>query len=169
VRRHNVAIAQAQLTLGLDELRAVKNEMAAWLAKRVVDADGLLSMSASRRQVAQRVDGWIRQHLWQPITLEHLQAAARVSARSVQEACRVQWGQTPLELVAARRLEAVRSTLAAGAVSTVTEAAVRCGFSHLGRFSIIYRRAFGESPSDTLARAPNGCRSRRARDDSTPA
>ena len=169
VKRHGVAVGQAQRTFGLDELRAVENEMAAWLAKRVVDADGLMSMSASSRQVARRVDGWIRQHLSQPITLEHLQAAARVSARSVQEACRVQWGQTPLELVAARRLEAARSILAAGAVSTVTEAAVHSGFSHLGRFSIIYRRAFGESPSDTLARAPNGCRSRRGRDDLTPA
>jgi AraC-like DNA-binding protein len=169
VKRHSVAVGQAQLTPGLDELRAVKNEMAAWLAKRVVDADGLMSMSASRRQVAQRVDGWIRQHLSQPITLEHLTAASRVSARSVQEACRVQWGQTPLELVAARRLEAARSALAAGAVATVTEAAVHCGFSHLGRFSISYRRAFGESPSDTLARAPNGCRSRCGRVDPTPA
>jgi AraC-like DNA-binding protein len=58
-----------------------------------------------------------------------------------------------MELVASRRLEAARSMLAAGAASTVTDAAVRCGFSHLGRFSITYRRAFGESPSDTLARA----------------
>lgn len=152
-KRHSTAVGQAQLTRRVDELEAVRNQIAAYLAKRVVDADGLVPISASNRQVAERVDGWIRQHLSHPITLDHLQAAARVSARSLQEACRTHWGRTPMELVAARRLEAARTTLATGGVSTVTDAALRCGFSHLGRFSIAYGRAFGESPSDTLARA----------------
>jgi len=31
--------------------------------------------------------------------------------------------------------------------------AVLSGFSHLGRLSNAYKQAFGESPSDTLARA----------------
>jgi len=33
----------------------------------------------------------------------------------------------------------------------VTEAGMRFGFSHLGRFSVSYREAIGESPSQTLA------------------
>jgi AraC-like DNA-binding protein len=153
VQRHGTAIAEAQRTRRADALWSVEDQMAAWLAQQVVAAEGHVPLSASSRQIVQRVDSWIRQHLTQPITLDQLRAAAGVSARTLQEACLAHWGRTPLELVAARRLEAVRSLLAAGVIPTVTEAAVRSGFSHLGRFSIAYRRAFGESPSDTLARA----------------
>jgi hypothetical protein len=35
----------------------------------------------------------------------------------------------------------------------VTEVAVHFGFLELGRFSVEYRRAFGERPSATLRRA----------------
>jgi AraC-like DNA-binding protein len=37
--------------------------------------------------------------------------------------------------------------------ATVTEVALDCGFTHLGRFSSEYRRRFGELPSQTLRRA----------------
>ena len=36
---------------------------------------------------------------------------------------------------------------------SVTEIAMQWGFTHMGRFSIEYRRRFGESPSETLSRA----------------
>jgi transcriptional regulator GlxA family with amidase domain len=153
VKRHGAAIGETQRTRRADELWRVEDQMAAWLAEQVIAADGHVPLSASSRQIVQRVDNWIRQHLSQPITLDQLCAAAGVSARTLQEACLAHWGRTPLELVAARRLEAVRALLAAGAIPTVTEAAVRSGFAHLGRFANVYRRAFGESPSDTLARA----------------
>jgi AraC-like DNA-binding protein len=47
----------------------------------------------------------------------------------------------------------VRSALAcAAADETVGDVAMRHGFTHLGRFSVEYRRRFGEAPSATLAR-----------------
>jgi AraC-like DNA-binding protein len=42
--------------------------------------------------------------------------------------------------------------------ATVTEVATCFGFMELGRFSVDYRQAFGESPSQTLYRA---CQTRR--------
>jgi AraC-like DNA-binding protein len=153
LQRHGAAVTRTQLTGLTDELWAIEDQMAAWLARQVIEAEGHVPLSPSNREIVQRVDGWIRQHFRQPITLDQLQAAAGVSARTLQEACLAYWGQTPLELVVARRLEAAREMLAAGTASTVTDAAVHCGFSHLGRFSITYRRAFGESPSETLALA----------------
>lgn len=153
VQRHGAAVAQAQVTHRADALWSIEDQMAAWLAQQVIAAEGYMPLSASNREIVQRVDSWIRQHLSQPIALDQLCAAAGVSARTLQEACLAHWGRTPLELVAARRFEAVRSLLGAGTIGTVTEAAVRCGFSHLGRFSVEYRQAFGESPSDTLASA----------------
>jgi len=153
VTRHGAAATRAQLTCRADEVCVIEDKLVGWLAQQVIAADGLLPLSVSNREIVQRVDSWIRQHLSEPITLEQLRAEAGVSARTLQEACLARWSQTPLELVAARRLEAVRSMLVVGAVPTVTEAALRSGFSHLGRFSSTYHRTFGELPSDTLARA----------------
>jgi AraC family ethanolamine operon transcriptional activator len=43
---------------------------------------------------------------------------------------------------------------------TVTEIATSFGFVELGRFSVEYRKMFGESPSETLGRrsVTHGCR-----------
>lgn len=137
----------------ISDLRAVEERMASWLARRVVAASGLVELSPSNRRVIERVDTWIRGNVSHPISLEQLRAVAGVSTRTLQVACLARWGQTPIELVASRRLEAARTLLSSGRMPTVTAAALHSGFSHLGRFSIAYKKAFGESPSDTLARA----------------
>jgi hypothetical protein len=46
-----------------------------------------------------------------------------------------------------RAHEALR---AASADASVTEIAMHCGFTHMGRFSVEYRKRFGETPSKTL-------------------
>jgi AraC-like DNA-binding protein len=49
----------------------------------------------------------------------------------------------------------VRRVLASEDV-TVTQAAMRFGFRELGRFGVLYREAFGESPSETRRRVVSG-------------
>ena len=152
IRRHGRAARPGASAQRIGELRAVEDRLASWLASRIVAASGLVELSPSSRQVVERVDAWIRSHIEQPISLGELRTVAGVSARTLQEACLARWGQTPIELVASRRLEIARSLLSSGRAPTVTAAALHSGFSHLGRFSVVYKRAFGESPSDTLAR-----------------
>ena len=152
IRRHGRAAARTASTRRADDLRAVEDRLASGLARRIAAASGLVELSPSSRQIVERVDAWIRAHAAQPMSLDELRTVAGVSARTLQEACLARWGQTPIELVASRRLEIARSLLSSGRAPTVTAAALRSGFSHLGRFSVVYRRAFGESPSDTLAR-----------------
>ena len=152
IRRHGRAAVRTASPRQIDDLRTVEDRLASWLARRIVAASGLVELSPSSRQVVERVDDWIRTHAAQPMSLDELRTVAGVSARTLQEACLARWGQTPIELVASRRLEIARSMLSSGRAPTVTMAALHSGFSHLGRFSVVYKRAFGESPSDTLAR-----------------
>jgi len=129
------------------------HDLHAWLATRVLADAGVLATSADSLQIAEDIEAWIRQHCAEPITLERLTAVAGVSGRCLQKACIVRWGQSPMELVTAARLQRARSRLTSRPANvSVTQAAVESGFTHLGRFAGLYRQAFGESPSDTLGR-----------------
>ncbi|PWV99046.1 AraC-like DNA-binding protein [Hoeflea marina] len=75
----------------------------------------------------------------------------RVSRRALQYAFLDYAGLTPLEYLRRVRLNGARKLLReSGPQSiTVTEAAMRFGFLHLGRFALDYKALFGESPSTT--------------------
>jgi len=66
---------------------------------------------------------------------------------------------SPIRYLRTARYEKVREALhRAEPGENVTEIAARWGFNHLGRFSVDYRRRFGENPSSTLRqrREPTG-------------
>lgn len=93
-------------------------------------------------------------HLREPISIPDLAVAAGVNIRTLQAMCRRELGRTPLEYVREARLsECRRELLDSSSDLTVGEVARRWGFAHAGRFSTRYRQAFGEYPSETLARA----------------
>jgi AraC-like DNA-binding protein len=93
-------------------------------------------------------------HLEQPMTVEELAGIGGVNKRSLQRAFQARFEMSPLEFVRRRRLEQAHSMLASGGAGiTVTAAALRCGFSHMGRFARDYHAQYGEKPSETLARS----------------
>jgi AraC-like DNA-binding protein len=101
---------------------------------------------------AQNLEAWIDAHLHEPITMGTLCRVAGVGERCLQKSFLYRRGISPMRFVVERRLLASHQWLAdASHAATVTEAALRFGFSHLGRFSVSYRQAIGESPSQTLA------------------
>lgn len=107
------------------------------------------------------LEDWIDAHLAEPLTLGRLCAQAGVGARSLQLAFESRRGMSPLRFVSERRFTAAHRRLMRAAPSqTVTSVALDCGFDHMGRFSLGYKRMFGESPSQTLAArrraAPSG-------------
>jgi AraC-like DNA-binding protein len=92
----------------------------------------------------------------QPFTVAGLAMHAGVSERSLHAAFRRQLGISPMSYVRRRRLERAHDDLlrldpATGV--TVTDVALRHGFTHTGRFAAAYRQRFGEPPSTTLRRA----------------
>ena len=88
-----------------------------------------------------------------PFPIADLAAAAGSTPRTLQRQFRAFLGKTPGAAVRDLRFERARRDLLQGAPgATVTEVALRCGLSHLGRFAIEYRRRYGETPSQTLRR-----------------
>jgi AraC-like DNA-binding protein len=87
----------------------------------------------------------------QPLSLGNLAVIGGVSARSLQYTFRRHRGCSPMEFLRRIRLERVRDELLHPIHdTTVTSAAMRWGFLHLGRFAAEYRARFNESPSATL-------------------
>ncbi|WP_213881821.1 AraC family transcriptional regulator [Pseudomonas sp. dw_358] len=96
---------------------------------------------------------FIEQHLRDDLNPDDIAQAAGVSRARLFEGFRLHYQCTPMQMLKHKRLEAARRTLLEdGASSNVTEVALSWGLSHLGRFSGDYQRAFGEYPSETLAR-----------------
>lgn len=99
------------------------------------------------------LEDWIDAHVGEVITLGRLCDVLQVGERSLQLAFQARRGMSPMRFVAERRLAAAqRRFLGARADQDVTAIATSLGFTHLGRFSIAYRAAFGESPSQALRR-----------------
>ena len=101
-----------------------------------------------------RVEAYIEAHAREPLVLADLVAVAGVSARALQVGFLAAYGMSPMAYVQRRRLTCAHEDLLSAAPgTTVAEVARRLGFVAAGRFSLAYRRCFGESPSQTLARA----------------
>ena len=107
----------------------------------------------SGRIAVRRSIEYIERHLAEPITLGDIAGYVQMSPRSIQAGFRQDLDTTPIAFIRDRRLDAARRALLEaipGDGITVTEAASRWGFTHLGNFSMVYRQRFGESPSSTL-------------------
>jgi AraC-like DNA-binding protein/tetratricopeptide (TPR) repeat protein len=96
--------------------------------------------------------------LGRDIGLAELAVAAGLSGRTLQRQFRMFLGKTPHEALCDIRFEAARRKLLRGAPGLkIMDVAARCGFPHFGRFSVEYRRRYGETPSQTLKRQAIFC------------
>jgi AraC-like DNA-binding protein len=92
--------------------------------------------------------------LARPAHLHEIALELGLSQRTLRARCRKYVGISPLRYLWLRRMANARDELRRPVQqSTVTEIAMRNHFSELGRFSVAYRRMFGESPSATLRRS----------------
>ncbi len=88
-----------------------------------------------------------------PWRIGELAAACGTAPRTLQKRFRAFLGCGPVHFLRDLRLDNARRALLPGpGRARITEIAASCGFNHLGRFSTLYSRRFGESPSKTLQR-----------------
>jgi len=114
----------------------------------------LLTQSASRTsrhwQLVRAVRELVETSPDCPLTVAELCVRLRASRRTLQYAFEEALGINPFLYTRVIRLGKVQRELQSA--TSVTEAATRWGFWHLGNFSAEYREHFGELPSETLRR-----------------
>jgi AraC-like DNA-binding protein len=134
-------------------LEQSEGDVLALLAEILAECGGAGRESKLTAERARAVEEWIEAHLRDPITLGRMCEVAEVGGRCLQKTFMDRRGCSPIQYVAQRRLDAARAQLANAVPGRdVTAIAMECGFTHMGRFSIMYRQRFGESPSATLRR-----------------
>lgn len=86
------------------------------------------------------------------IALADIAEAVHVTPRAVQYMFRRHLETTPLQYLRRLRLHYAHQDLLAAShgYDTVTDIAARWGFAHTGRFAVMYRQAYGQSPHSTL-------------------
>src|ERR1700756_1647912 len=93
-----------------------------------------------------RAIDYMEANLTAPIGLPDISAAAGVPGRTLLEHFRRYKGTSPMGYLRRARFAKAREALrSAEPEENVTRIALGLGFNHLGRFSVEYRRRFGES------------------------
>ena len=114
-------------------------------------AEGAASAPASARHLHRGVAlAPARRPLAPPMTLGAAARELDVSVRSIQLAVEEYFGVSFVRFARLVRLHQVHGALVLGLATSVSEAATRHGFWHLGRFSRYYREVFGQPPSQTV-------------------
>lgn len=81
-----------------------------------------------------------------PWSIDELARNAGLSRRSFNQKFQMAYGESAIDYLRARRLDAARDLLIHQRLS-VTEAAFRVGYAHPANFATAFRRRFGHSPS----------------------
>ncbi|WP_233830155.1 helix-turn-helix domain-containing protein [Paraburkholderia sp. ZP32-5] len=108
----------------------------------------------SHSDVVARAHDMIVARPLEPVTVQELCEALRISRRTVQTSFRLVTGKSPVEYMRAIRLNHVRQLLRKSPSTelTVRDAAQRWGFFHSGHFTQDYRDLFDAMPSDNRPR-----------------
>jgi transcriptional regulator GlxA family with amidase domain len=108
--------------------------------------------NTSCQALVERAEKLALADLDEPLHISALCRALAVSERTLRKVFHKTYGVPPCRHLRMLRLSQARRALlsADGTLATVTEIATSFGFVELGRFSVEYRKAFGESPSQTL-------------------
>jgi AraC-like DNA-binding protein len=101
-----------------------------------------------------RAEEYLHAHWREPIAIDDLAEAAKVSVRSLFGGFRRFRGLTPMAYLKTLRLDLAHGELlrANPAEKSVTDIALACGFTHMSKFARDFQGRFGERPSAVLGR-----------------
>lgn len=112
------------------------------------DPQGDLALPETLREAV----SFIHRNAAEDIGVNEVANAVHLTPRAVQYLFRRQLDTTPTEYMRRVRLSRAHQDLIAATTGTctVTEIAQRWRFAHTGRFAVLYRQSYGQSPHTTL-------------------
>jgi AraC-like DNA-binding protein len=118
----------------------------------VMDDSGSARAGADTPIQLRRAMSFVDANVQEDIGVNDIAAAVHLSPRAVQYLFRRHLGLAPSQYVRNVRLDRAHQELVGSdrSTATVSEVAARWGFGHTGRFAVLYRQTFGQSPHVTL-------------------
>jgi AraC-like DNA-binding protein len=136
--------------------KAIEQELTRAMVRCLTDESSERTYSCQERvPIMRRFERMLEANQGKPLYLAEICAAIGVPARTLRQHCGQHLGMSPHRYLWLRRMNLARRglVLADPTVRTVTEIATEHGFGELGRFSVAFRKLFGESPSAILRRS----------------
>lgn len=130
----------------------LRNALGAMLSADDGQQPKVLTRNLCRFDVARRAERYMRERIAEPICVDDVSIAVHVSRRYLDYIFAGAFGTSPARYLRLLRLHEVRRRLRKPGTTTVTREALTLGFNHLSLFSVQYKKTFGESPSETLAK-----------------
>ncbi len=155
--RH-LAVTAPDILARPEVARAIELQSVHALARCLMDGPAKVDRHR-RAPVMLRFERFLADNPGRPLYLTEVCAAVGVSDRTLRLHCMEHLGMSPCRYLLLRRMNLARRALsrAGPAATTVTEIATDHGFWELGRFAVVYRQLFGESPSATLQAPHDQC------------
>ncbi len=133
--------------------KAIEQELIHVMVRCLTDGSPERIYSGRQRvPIMRRFERMLEANPGKPLYLAEICGAIGVPARTLRQHCWQHLGMSPHRYLWLRRMNLARRALvlADPTARTVTEVAAAHGFWELGRFSVAFRKLFGESPSATL-------------------
>lgn len=144
-----------ECSTGLEPLRdRLLSFCAAALQGSILVADAPSRRTLNLTRITRRAIDMIENYSAAPVTIPDLCRGIGTSRRNLHYAFLAETGLAPAAYIRMRRLHGVRHDLrrrSAGGFESIADVAARWGFLHPSNFANLYRRYFGELPSNTAA------------------
>jgi AraC-like DNA-binding protein len=154
-------LAQPETSLDKEEISNLLAATIAWIG----DSTGQwqpkdLRVREPCRRIAKLTEEYIQEHYTDAIPIEDICRVTGVGVRTLQRCFREYFDVNISEYISSVRLQKAHRELVASHRSekTVSHIALKHGFTHLGRFSVLFRQRYGDFPSEVLALRA-GCKS----------
>lgn len=93
---------------------------------------------------------YIHHNFAEPLTMGKIADVLQISPRSLQLGFKAELGLTPMQYLRETRLREAHAMLKSGlGADMIGDICDQVGFGHFGRFSVEYKRRYGESPQET--------------------
>ena len=130
-------------------------QMISWIGRSSVGwHPEIINRRQSKIHIAKQLQTYIEEHYHENVRIEDLCRATGKEVRTLQTCFRRYFDMTITDYLKMVRLNSSFRVLSSAqpGEATVASVALQNGFTHLGRFSVEYRKHFGESASETLLR-----------------